>query len=694
MQKKVFKFLALVFLLPLFSFAQGDRKVDSMKALLKTEIPDTQRAMTYNLLANKLRFTDLNADLDYAFKAVNLSRKINFQRGLANGYNMCGLAMDNEGRYADAIAYYDSSLTVWKQLGDEKEEAKMYLNESNVYNRTADYPSAADYCIRSLKLQEKINYVFGQAVCKLTLGNVFYEEGDSKDALKSYKEALDLNHASDKNPGMDASALTNIAAMYEDMKQYDSALYYFRIAMKTFIKSGMNGELGSTYDNMGSTLKAMGQSDSALYYYRKGLAINLGMKHSEGVCSGFLSIGNYYRDKNNPDSAIYYYNRALVISKQIGTRNNEMEIYYGLSNSYKQKKNFEDALSYLEKYNTLNDSIHGQQQTESVEQMKKGYEIDKKNKAMLEVETQKKLADEANRKNTILFICGSLLMLVVIVVVIIMYRNKQKHNSELEKKNDEISQQKEEITASITYARRIQQSVMPDERILKKTGFEYFILNKPRDIVSGDFFWLAQKENRTYIAVADCTGHGVPGALVSVIGINMLNKVIEQPGIPSPSEILELLHVLVIHALNKDADARDTNDGMDICMLCIDTTSKKALFSGAGRPIYYSDATGLHFIKGDRYSVAGEKKNSDPPFSEHEIPLNGKVSFYLSSDGYVDQFGEGTGKKYLSKRFQELLAGISSLPLAEQAQRIEKDFIAWKGNLEQVDDVMVIGVSV
>src|SRR5665213_1371213 len=456
MKKFFFKILSLLFLVPHFSFAQETKKVDSLKNLLKGELPDTQRATVYNLLANKLRFTDISADLDYSYKALALSRKINYARGLGNGYNMCGLAFENEGHYADAIAYYDSSLTIWKQMGNEKEEAKMYINEANVYNQTADYPSATDFCIRSLKLQEKIHYVFGEAVCQLTLGNIYYEEGNSLEALKAYKVALKLNQSSDKNPGMEASSLTNIASMYEDLKQNDSALYYFRIAIRTFLKNGLNGELGSTYDNIGTALKSMGQLDSALYYYRIGLAMNIKMNRLENVCSGFLSLGNFYRDENNPDSAIYYYNRSLLISKQIGTRNNEMQIYYGLSDCFKQKKNYEEALSYLEKYNTLNDSIHGMQQTESVDKMKKGYEIDKKNKALLEAEIEKKLADDANRKNTILFICGSLLMLVVIVVIVVMYRNKQKHNSELEKKNDEISQQKEEITASITYARRIQ----------------------------------------------------------------------------------------------------------------------------------------------------------------------------------------------------------------------------------------------
>ncbi len=235
---------------------------------------------------------------------------------------------------------------------------------------------------------------------------------------------------------------------------------------------------------------------------------------------------------------------------------------------------------------------------------------------------------------------------------------------------------------------------MPDERILQKAVSDYFIFNKPRDIVSGDFFWLAQKDNRTYIAVADCTGHGVPGALVSVVGINLLNKIIELPGTPSTSVVLELLHTMMIHAMNKDADVRESNDGMDIALLCIDKNSNKAIFSGAGRPLFYTNKNGFNLLKGDRYSIAGEKKENDAPFTEQEISLSGSVTFYMSSDGFVDQFGEKTGKKFLSKRFQELLQSISHLPMKEQQVRIENEFTSWKGKLEQVDDVLVMGIRI
>ncbi len=687
----VFLFSLLV---PIISFGQNSKKADSLKALLKIEQSDTNIANIYNRLANLYRFIDPLLHREYSLKAISISRKANFSPGLASGYNLYGQVFENEGQYQTALLYYDSSLTRWKQLNNEEQEAKMDLNIANVYNRIADYPSATDYTIRSLKLQEKLKNKFGLAVCNLTLGNIYFQQNDIPGAIKAYETGFKLNRESSNNPELEASLLGNIGAMFEQMNKYDSALHYFRIAIETFSKNGMTTRVASYYNNMGSCFKQLKDYDSSMYYSRLGLAINLKLNHPEGAASSFLSLGNTELAFGNPDSALVNFQHGLLIAKQIGTRDLESEFYYALSKNYEKKKQFETSLDYLHKYINLNDSLHGEKQTMAIEQMKKSYEMDKKNQAMLIAATQTKLAEEANRRNAILFVSGGILLLLVIVVIFFMLRNKQKHNSVLEKKNDEISLQKEEITASITYARRIQQSVMPDERILKKSKLDYFILNKPRDIVSGDFYWLAEKEGRTYIAVADCTGHGVPGALVSVIGINMLNKIIEQPGKPSSSEILEFLHVLVINALNKDAEVRDTSDGMDIGLLCIDATSKKAFFSGAGRPLYYTDNAGFHLIKGDRYSVAGEKKEGDAPFSEFEISITDKTTFYLSSDGYVDQFGEATGKKFLSKKFHELLAIVSSLPMNEQAERIEKEFLNWKGSLEQVDDVMVLGVRI
>ncbi len=696
MQNCLSKFFCVFFLLvwAMPSFAQTDHLADSLKTALKKEISDSAKVNTYNQLANHYRYRDALQHQQYALKAIQTARPINYGHGLATGYNMYGQYFENAARFELAILYYDSAGTRWGQLGNEVEVAHMLLNTANVYNRMGDYPSAADFAIRALKRNEKSNNTFGIAACHLTLGNVYYQQGDTDGALSAYKKAFVMNRLSNKNPDFEGAVLGNIGAMYVQKDDYHLALHYIRMAAATFEKHGMTSRLTSTYNNMGACFRNLNQYDSAVFYGRKGLASALNASRPESVCNGLLALGITEESLGNIDSAMLYFTRGADISNKIGARDLEANFYDGLSAIYKKKKNYEKSLYYKERYMDLDDSLHGVESTAKIEKLQKSYEIDKKNKEMTRMHEEQVRADAAYKRNLIFFICGGVLLLGIIIAIVILLVNKQKHNSLLEHKNNEISQQKEEITASITYARRIQQSVMPDERILQKSGYDYFILNKPRDIVSGDFYWLAEKDGKTYIAVADCTGHGVPGALVSVIGVNILNKIIEQPGTPSPSEILELLHVMMIQALNKDADARDTTDGMDIALLCIDKTSGKTSYAGAGRPLYHHDGKELRMIKGNRYSVAAEKNSADAPFTEIEIPFVHGTTFYMSSDGYADQFGQATGKKFLSKNFSELLSKISSLPIKEQADRIDKEFLKWKGNLEQVDDVLVLGIKI
>ena len=688
----LFSFFLLLWAKP--SFAQDDRRGDSLKAILKNEQQDTNKVNIYNKLADYYRYRDKQQHMQYALKAIQTARKINFASGLASGYNMYGQYLENTGKYEDALLYYDSANTRWSQMGNEAQVAHMLLNSANVYNRMGNYPAAADYTIRSLKKNEKMNNTFGVAACNLTLGNVYYQQDDIDGALAAYKNAFVLNRLSKKNVDFEGAVLGNIGAMYEQKKNHFLALHYIRMAAATYEKNEMPGRLPATYNNMGTCFRNLNQYDSSIFYGRKGLLVATNAERPESVANAYLAMGTTEEILGSMDSAFLYFTRGLSISQQIGARDLEANFYDALSAVYESKKNYEKAFFYNERYSELYDSLHGIESTTSIQKLQQSYEIDKKNILMAQVKHEQLLTEKASRRNLIFFICGAVLLLGIIVTIIILLLNKQKHNSLLERKNDEISQQKEEITASITYARRIQQSVMPDERILQKSGYEYFILNKPRDIVSGDFFWLAEKNGKTYIAVADCTGHGVPGALVSVIGVNILNKIIEQPGSPSPSEILELLHVMMIQTLNKDADARDTTDGMDIALLCIDKASGKASFAGAGRPLYHHDGNGLHIVKGNRYSVAAEKSSADAPFTEVEIALSSGTTCYMSSDGYADQFGEATGKKFLSKNFHELLSKVSFLPVKEQAKRIDEEFMKWKGNLEQVDDVLVLGIRI
>ncbi len=292
-----------------------------------------------------------------------------------------------------------------------------------------------------------------------------------------------------------------------------------------------------------------------------------------------------------------------------------------------------------------------------------------------------------------MFIVGSVVLLLLAGLLYYGYLQKKRSNRAITLQKEIIEQKNREIVDSINYAKRIQDSMLPLMSDIRKSLPELFVYFKPRDIVSGDFYWFARQGNKVYIAAADCTGHGVPGALVSMIGFNFLSELVNEKNITDPGEILNHLHAKIAHTLNKEAD-RNVGDGMDIALLCVDNSSRAIAYAGAVRPLYYIDEEGLKTIKGGFYSIGGIKSLTEEPFMTHVVTPKGKATFYLFSDGYADQFGGPSGKKFKMKKFQELLLSLNGRDMHEQHSGIENTFVQWMGHHEQVDDVCVIGVRV
>jgi len=258
---------------------------------------------------------------------------------------------------------------------------------------------------------------------------------------------------------------------------------------------------------------------------------------------------------------------------------------------------------------------------------------------------------------------------------------------------DEIIHQKKEITDSIHYARRIQQAVLPSPKFLSHLIKEnYFILNKPRDIVSGDYYWLAEKDKKVIIAAADCTGHGVPGAFMSIIGFELLRKITDDQGIENADQILDELNKGIAITFGKDNSNIRLKDGMDLALCVIDKEKKELEFAGAFRPMYFIRDNKIEEIRGDRFSVGLLAESEGIEITKTTIKLEKNDVFYLFSDGYADQFGGPEGKKFKYRRFRHLLLTIHKLPMDQQKIILEKSFDEWIGNFEQVDDILIVGL--
>jgi len=252
-----------------------------------------------------------------------------------------------------------------------------------------------------------------------------------------------------------------------------------------------------------------------------------------------------------------------------------------------------------------------------------------------------------------------------------------------------------ETTDSIKYAKRLQEAILPPLSFIKQYLPEHFVLYKPKDIVAGDFYWfyVTPKEDTIYIAAADCTGHGVPGAMVSVVCSNALNRTVKEFGISEPGKILDKVRELVIETFEKSES--EVKDGMDIALLQIKKCEQSTIevqYSGANNPLWYIEKNELKEVKADKQPIGTYAEQK--PFTTHKLSLHKGASLYVFTDGFADQFGGPKGKKYKYKQLEEKLLANTDKGLDEQKHSLEKNFNEWKGNLEQIDDVLVIGIKV
>lgn len=270
---------------------------------------------------------------------------------------------------------------------------------------------------------------------------------------------------------------------------------------------------------------------------------------------------------------------------------------------------------------------------------------------------------------------------------------RKKAEKELEEKNKSLQQKNEDIIDSIQYARKIQDAILPNVEKLSESLADAFVLYLPKDVVSGDFYFYYKKGNKLFIAAVDCTGHGVPGALMSVVGNSILKDVIVKRGIESPSEILKILDFDVNNLLQKEDTYDVMSDGMDVALIVIDTEKKQLTFSGAMRPLWLVRNEELIEIKGDRFPI-GYFYGVEKSFSDTVINLKDSDQLYLFSDGYADQFGGEKNKKFNKKKLRELLISIQGMKGEDQEGFLEYALKNWRQEIEQTDDVLLIGLKI
>ena len=548
-------------------------------------------------------------------------------------YTHIGFVANKQGRYDIAMEYFPKGLEIRAKSGDRKGEAFSYLNIGSVYQSERKYDEAKEHYEQSLKIYKQLNDEMGIASCYNNLGGLYLDQFDIEDAIEFFKKAEQI-----------------------------------------YLANQIIDRLSVAYDNIGRAYNYIGESDSARVYYNKMLKTS---QNPTALAEAYLSIGLFFDENDYSDSAMYYYSKAIDIA-------NNLKLYR-LQYEALEKRAFLNAWqhNYREAYN---DSEASRSAFDKVSNLKTVKEFTQKS---MQYEFTQQQQQQAFRNRIMRF---SIIALFVGILLIGAFGYAQfRRFVEKKKANALLAKQQEEITDSIWYASMIQKASLPSKEFVDSVLSDYFIFYRPRDIVSGDFYWINRIHNLIIVGVADCTGHGVPGAFVSMLGISSLNLITTNMEMPKADEILNSLRHDVIKTLNPEGCTDCLKDGMDISLAIIDTEKKEIEFAGAYNSLYLIHNGELFEKKADRMPV-GVYDKDHVPFTATRFGYEKNDVIYMFSDGYSDQFGGADNSKYKSKNFKNLVTSNSKKPMGEQSRLLEQAHLDWRGDSPQIDDILVVGI--
>jgi tetratricopeptide (TPR) repeat protein len=619
-------------------------------------------------------------------KVLSLSQQSGDKSKLADAHNSLGVVYDQLGNFDKSLRSYYESLVIYEQLNEESASETLELRMANarnniglVYYSLKKYDDAVAFFNEALKSYEKYAYKYGINLVVNNLGLVYDRLGDDERALRFFFRSLDLEKELGSQSGI-AGSFNNIGTIYTKLTNYDEALRYYQEALKVYEQVGNQSGMAIAMSNMGKTYMAL----------------------------------------KKPEKSLHYQLKSLEIARAINAKYTIQESFKSLSETYESLKNYGEAYKYMRAYAEIKDTIFNEENALTIAELQTRYETDKKAKE-IELLNKNRLLQQTEIKRQISvrnsFISGSVLVLIISFTVFNRFRIEKKAKTLLKTQNLEIMHQKEEIesqrdqieeksvhlqeafdlieaknqhiTDSINYARRIQDSLLPPVEKIYAALPESFVYYQPKDVVSGDFYWFGRHESTIILAVVDCTGHGVPGAIMSMMGHTLLNQFVNEKGINDPAEILTLLNKEIYKSLRSQSEGWKSRDGMEAAICTYHPYDNIVEFAGARSPLFMVRPNReLEVVPCDRSTLGADP---DTVFERHTLFLKEPTMFFMSTDGYQDQFGGDKGKKFYLSHFKKLLQDVSRLPVKSQQEVLKENFDLWKGSQLQVDDVLVAG---
>ncbi|PCH91426.1 MAG: hypothetical protein COB85_09075 [Bacteroidetes bacterium] len=648
-------------------------------------------------------FSELDESLNWYKRSAEIAQENNLKELLSKGWNNIGIIYDTQSNNNKALQYYQRSLQLKIELGNIRSLKSTYLNIGGVYVTLGDYETALKFFSESEKIGRSTRDSSSTAHVLINKSIVLIKLNRHSEAIPLLIESIKLCTQLQLHKQLGYSFNT-MAVAYFNMEEHDSAKHYYDLSLIEATRIDDSVTISKVMTNLADIHIEEGNLDEAKSMATEALRIKMKTKDTRGQSLSRTQLANISIEQGDYATAKSHLDIAFLLVKEGEYIDELTKVYNTYRSYYLALKDYKNAYAYYELYEKLEDSIRGKETIQKIHALELKNEREKQETKINLLEKDKELAKIKLDKSNLLnysFATGGILVFILGLVALRAYVRKKKDHEVIHQQKLQVEDQKialeiknKSITDSIRYAKRIQNAIIPPISIVKEYLGDIFILYKPKDIVAGDFYWLEKRQisGRELIlfAVADCTGHGVPGALLSVVCHNALNRAVKEFNVTKPGSILDKVSELVNETFEKSE--QDVHDGMDIALCLVDKQKSELHYAGAHNPLYQIRKGELNEFKGSREPIPKFRK--DKAFSNEIIQMQKDDMYYIFSDGFADQFGGSHGRKLKYKPFQELLLNNSTLSMEEQHDKLEVFFEKWRGSEEQVDDVCLMGFKI
>lgn len=689
-----------------------------------SELHDTLRfkALSEYIWKNYL-FNNTDSALVFIDLLENKAREKNRMYYVLEALNRRGIAYAVKGQSRVSVSTFNEALKEAESIPQERWVlsliANIHNNLGNVFSGMGDDKNAVGSYEKSLKVMESLDNKAGIGNALHNIAVIFSNQSDYKTSLEYYTRARE-NHLLAGNRIGHANGAQNIGTLYNkmydrdlDKNLLDSAVIYLDSSVFYFKELNQKLGLANAYSGLGSNYRRRGKLQKAIDYMDLSLALFFEINDASNIAVISSNISDLYTDLGNTTEALKYANQAIQYAEKSDLWSARKAAKLSMLQILKSKGQYKEALEVYEELTQLNDSLVNEELKNEVIRHKFEYQYERmKLKDSLEMAEEREVSEQRIRLQQVeienarvkSFGLYAVILVVLLGALFIVNRLKisQKQRKIIEKQKREVEFQKlivegknKEIVDSINYSKRLQEVILPKLNRFSKITEEFFVMYQPKDIVSGDFYWLEETSDAFFIAAADCTGHGVPGAMVSFVCSSALSKVVREEHIYDPGEILNRTREIVVGYFGRSEES--IHDGMDLSLIKIckkkEEGNTKVVFAGANNPLWLFREGKIIKYKGNKQPI-GSTRNP-LPFEEYNIEIFPHDEFYLFTDGYVDQFGGPSnnelGKKMKAIKIEGILSETSKM--SEKEKVLKNFFMEWKGKREQTDDVLIIGLK-